>query len=130
MAEEVMMVPTKDYADLVNYYKEQITESTLFKKAGRLAAERRMILSNPSIPDAMAVQNGATQGPRIESIDQTHQDGTRPFCSVADPQGRRGRGRRLDAERPFGKHVKENPETHQIPQGTGHTLGPTQVDRP
>ena len=56
MAEEVMMVPTKEYANLVNYYKGQITESTLLKKAGRLAAERRMILSNPSIPDAMAVQ--------------------------------------------------------------------------
>ena len=51
-----MMVPTKDYANLVNYYKGQITESTLLNKAGRLAAERRMILSNPSIPDAMAVQ--------------------------------------------------------------------------
>ena len=138
MAEEVMMVPTKDYANLVNYYKGQISESTLLNKAGRLAAERRMILSNPSIPDAMAVQ--MVQPKARESIDQSHPDGPRPFCALPDPQGRRGRGRggrggrvrRLDAERPVGKHVEENPETHQKnrrAQDTDHTLGPAQVDR-
>ena len=56
MAEELMMVPTKHYANVDNYYKGQITESTLLNKAVRLATERRMILSNPSILDAMAVQ--------------------------------------------------------------------------
>ena len=54
-AQEVMMVPTKDYANLVNYYKGRITESALLNKAGRLAAERHMILADPNIPDAMAM---------------------------------------------------------------------------
>ena len=55
MAKEMMMVPTSDYNNLVNYYKSRITESTLLNKAGRLAAERHKILADPTIPDATAL---------------------------------------------------------------------------
>ena len=55
MAKEMMMVPTSDYNNLVNYYKSRITESTLLNKAGRLAAERHKILTDPTIPDATAL---------------------------------------------------------------------------
>ena len=54
-AQEMMMVPTHDYNNLVNYYKGKITESALLNKAGRLAAERHMILKNPTIPNAVAL---------------------------------------------------------------------------
>ena len=52
---EMLMVPTADYNNLVNYYKGKITESALLNKAGRLAAERHMILKNPRIPSSVAV---------------------------------------------------------------------------
>ena len=55
MAKEMMMVPTSDYNNLVNYYKSRITESTLLNKAGRLAAERHRILADPTIPNATAL---------------------------------------------------------------------------
>ena len=55
MAKEMMMVPTSDYNNLVNYYKSRITESTLLNKAGRLAAERHKILADPTIPDSVAL---------------------------------------------------------------------------
>ena len=55
MAKEMMMVPTSDYNNLVNYYKSRLTESTLLNKAGRLAAERHKILTDPTIPDATAL---------------------------------------------------------------------------
>ena len=54
-AKEMLMVPTADYNNLVNYYKGKITESALLNKAGRLAAERHMILKNPRIPSSVAV---------------------------------------------------------------------------
>ena len=40
MTEEVMMVPTKQFDQLVQYYKGEITDNALLNKAGRLAAER------------------------------------------------------------------------------------------
>ena len=55
MAKEMMMVPTSDYNNLVNYYKGRLTESTLLNKAGRLAAERHTILTDPTIPAATAL---------------------------------------------------------------------------
>ena len=55
MAKEMMMVPTSDYNNLVNYYKGRLTESTLLNKAGRLAAERHTILADPTIPNATAL---------------------------------------------------------------------------
>ena len=40
MTEEVMMVPTREFERLNDYYKGQISESALLNKAGRLAAEQ------------------------------------------------------------------------------------------
>ena len=55
MATEMMMVPTNDYSNLVNYYKGHLTESALLNKAGRLAAERHLVLRNPAISDSVAL---------------------------------------------------------------------------
>ena len=55
MAEEMMMVPTADYNNLVNYYKGRLTESALLNKASRLAAERQLVLENPKIPTSLAL---------------------------------------------------------------------------
>ena len=56
MTEEVMMVPTQEFERLQDYYKGQISQSALLNKAGRLTAEKHLILSNPKIPDATAVR--------------------------------------------------------------------------
>ena len=56
MTEEVMMVPTQEFERLQDYYKRQISQSALLNKAGRLAAEKHLILSNRKIPDATAVR--------------------------------------------------------------------------
>ena len=56
MTEEVMMVPTQEFERLQDYYKGQISQSALLNKAGRLAAEKHLILSNRKIPDATAVR--------------------------------------------------------------------------
>ena len=59
------MVPTTDYNNLVNYYKGRLTESALLNKAGRLAAERHLTLTNPHMPDSLAV---AMSKPREREI--------------------------------------------------------------
>ena len=64
-AKEMLMVPTADYHNLVNYYKGKITESALLNKAGRLAAERHMILKNPRIPSSVAV---AASQPKAQEV--------------------------------------------------------------
>ena len=56
MTEEVMMVPTNEFERFQDYYKGQISQSALLNKAGRLAAEKHLILSNRKIPDATAVR--------------------------------------------------------------------------
>ena len=56
MTEEVMMVPVSEFKRLQDYYKGQISQSALLNKAGRLAAEKQLILGNPTIPDGMAVK--------------------------------------------------------------------------
>ena len=56
MTEEVMMLPTREFERLTDYYKGQISESALLNKAGPLAAEQRLILKNLKIPDATAVK--------------------------------------------------------------------------
>ena len=56
MTKEVMMVPTREFDCLKDYYKGQISESALLNKAGRLAAEQHLILKNPKISDATAVK--------------------------------------------------------------------------
>ena len=50
-----MMVPTEEFERLQNYYKRKISQSALLNKAGRLAAEKHLILKNPKIPNATAV---------------------------------------------------------------------------
>ena len=55
MAREMLMVPTSDYNNLVNYYKGRLTESALLNKAGRLAAERHVTLNNPHLNKSVAV---------------------------------------------------------------------------
>ena len=56
MTEEVTMVPTQEFERLQDCYKGQISQSALLNKAGRLAAEKHLILSNRKIPDATAVR--------------------------------------------------------------------------
>ena len=56
MTEEVMIVPTQEFERLQDYYKGQISQSALLNKAGRLAAEKHLILSNRKIPHATTVR--------------------------------------------------------------------------
>ena len=51
-----MMVPTKEFDQLVQYYKGEITDNALLNKAGRLAAESHVILRDKSIPDSIAIK--------------------------------------------------------------------------
>ena len=50
-----MMVPAKDYQNLVDKYKGRITESTLLNKAAKTAAERELILKDPRISASTAL---------------------------------------------------------------------------
>ena len=50
------MVPTKEFDQLVQYYKGEITDNALLNKAGRLAAESHVILGDKSIPDSIAIK--------------------------------------------------------------------------
>ena len=50
------MVPTKEFDQLVQYYKGEITDNALVNKAGRLAAESHVILGDKSIPDLIAIK--------------------------------------------------------------------------
>ena len=54
--DEVMMVPINKLKQLENYYKEQITESAMLKKAGQLAVEQHLILKDKSILDSITVK--------------------------------------------------------------------------
>ena len=54
MVEEVMMVPSKDFERLVQYYKGEITDNALLNKAARLAAESHLLLKDNSVPDGIA----------------------------------------------------------------------------
>ena len=51
-----MMIPTQEFERLQDFYKGQITQSALLNKAGRLAAEKHLILKNRKIPDGLAVR--------------------------------------------------------------------------
>lgn len=51
-----MMVPTREFERLTDYYKGQISESALLNKARRLAVEQHLIFKDPKIPDATAVK--------------------------------------------------------------------------
>ena len=50
------MVPTKEFDQLVQYYKGEITDNALLNKAGRLAAESHVMLGDKSIPDSIAIK--------------------------------------------------------------------------
>ena len=67
-AKEMLMVPTADYNNLVNYYKGKITESALLNKAGRLAAERHVILQNPRIPSSVAVAASKPKAKEVQRL--------------------------------------------------------------
>ena len=56
MTEEVMLVLTKEFDQLVQYYKGEITDNALLNKAGRLAAESHVIPQDKSIPDSIAIK--------------------------------------------------------------------------
>ena len=56
MAEEYFMVKPEEFQQLVQYYKGQITDSTLLNKAGRVAAKEHIIVNNPKVQDAIANQ--------------------------------------------------------------------------
>jgi len=50
------MFPVSEFERLQDYYKGQISQSALLNKAGRLAAEKQLILGNTTIPDGIAVK--------------------------------------------------------------------------
>lgn len=49
----VMMVSPKEFKSLVDYYKGNITESTLLNEAARVAAEARVLMDNTKIEPAL-----------------------------------------------------------------------------
>ena len=55
MVEEYLMVKPEEFQQLVKYYKEQITDSALLNKAGRVAPKELIIVNNPKVPDATTV---------------------------------------------------------------------------
>ena len=57
MTEEEMMVPTKEFEQLVQYYKGEITDNALLNKVSRLAAESHVIRRDKSIADSIARKN-------------------------------------------------------------------------
>ena len=56
MTDKVMMVPTKEFVQLVQYDKGEITYNALLNKVGRLAAESHVILRGKMIPDSIAIK--------------------------------------------------------------------------
>lgn len=68
MSRAVMMVPTNDYNNLVNYYKGAITENALLNKAGRLAAEKHLVLKNKKLPDDVAVAIARGKGRALNKL--------------------------------------------------------------
>ena len=77
MAEEVMMVPTTDYNNLVNYYKGRLTESALLNKAGRLAAERHVTLNSPHLNKSVAVAMSKTKARELNRLTKRIRTGGR-----------------------------------------------------
>lgn len=88
--DEVMMVPVEDFKRLENYYKGQITESTLLNKAGRLAAEQHIILKDKSIPDSIAVRMTkpmALDQDRLVKRIRTGKRGPPVYQGTEEPEG-------------------------------------------
>lgn len=68
MSRAVMMVPTNDYNNLVNSYKGRITENALLNKAGRLAAEKHLVLKNKRLPDDVAIAIARGKGRALNKL--------------------------------------------------------------
>ena len=47
------MIPLKDLDQLIQYYKGELTENALLKKAAKLAAKKHVLLANPELPPAI-----------------------------------------------------------------------------
>jgi len=73
MTEEVMLVPTKEFDQLVQYYKGEITDNALSNEAGRLVAVSHVILQDKSIPDSLAITKPlARERGRLDKIAKQH----------------------------------------------------------
>ena len=87
MAKEMMMVPTSDYNNLVNYYKSPVTESTLLNKAGRLAAERHKILTDPKVPSYLALAMTKPKAKELSRLTKRIRTGGRTQGTTASVTG-------------------------------------------
>ena len=85
MTEEVMMIPTQEFERLQEFYKGQITQSALLNKAGRLAAEKHMILKNPKIPSATAIKMVKPMAREQARLTKRIRLGTTPTAGVGAP---------------------------------------------
>ena len=87
MTEEVMMIPRQEFERLQDYYKGKITQSALLNKAGRLAAEKHMILKNPKIPSDRAVRMIKPLARQQARLTKRIRLGTAPTVGVGMPDG-------------------------------------------
>ena len=85
MTEEVMMIPRQEFERLQDYYKGTITQSALLNKAGRLAAEKHMILKNPKIPSDIAVKMVKPLARQQARLTKRIRLGTAPTVGVGMP---------------------------------------------
>ena len=85
MTEEVMMIPTQEFERLQDFYKGQITQSALLNKAGRLAAEKHLILKNPKIPNSVAVKMSKPLAREQARLTKRIRLGTTPTAGVGAP---------------------------------------------
>ena len=85
MTEEVMMIPRQEFERLQDYYKGKITQSALLNKAGRLAAEKHMILKNPKIPSDIAVKMVKPLSRQQARLTKRIRLGTAPTVGVGMP---------------------------------------------
>lgn len=46
------MIPQKELDALIQYYKGQLTENALLKKAAKIAAKKHVLLADPTLPPA------------------------------------------------------------------------------
>ena len=85
MTEEVMMIPRQEFESLQDYYKGKITQSALLNKAGRLAAEKHMILKNPKIPSDIAFKMVKPLARQQARLTKRIRLGTAPTVGVGMP---------------------------------------------
>ena len=75
----------KEKAYWQDYYKGKITQSALLEKAGRLAAEKHMILKNPKIPSATAVRMVKPLAREQARLTKRIRSGATPTVGVGAP---------------------------------------------